>query len=207
MIFFHGTIADNIKNIKKYGLLDATTDQWILEVTGKNVCCLSKEPSSGEGGNAAYFAGRTKNCKKDGYLVVVRFHREILEKEKLITIFDNKILDDYALFHFFIRDEFRRIGYMLYEALAAYQTSDPNFSQWQNTITCREAKEEDAVIFETQEKKKYYRQLYEEGKRHVYCISGIDASDEFMDFIKKIGGGKQFYEFLSRHFKEIKQAS
>ena len=50
MILFHGTIESNLKSIKKHGILDATQDQWITEVTRSKVCCVGSQPTAGAGG-------------------------------------------------------------------------------------------------------------------------------------------------------------
>lgn len=200
MIFFHGTSEENIKNIKKNGILAATSDPWILEVTGGNVCCLSKEPASGEGGNAAYFAGRTKNQKQNGYLVAIRIHREKIMTEKLLCIFDNKELDDYVRYHFFVRQEFKEVGYNLYADIKKYVTKDHDLAKIEQYVESEDVSSfENKFSFHVTEQRNYYKNISPKQNK-IYTVLETKISDELYSFIQLLGWQK-FYLFLELHFK------
>lgn len=202
MIFFHGTVEEYIKDIKKTGIKAATTDPWILEITGENVCCLSKEPASGEGGNAAYFAGRTKNQKQNGFLIAVRIHRNEIMQQKLIAIVDNKQLDDYVRYHFFTRQEFREIGFSLYMALDEYRKRDHSLRRISDFI--KEHSVDDFAqkfSFVVKEKRQYYCDILPEQHKR-YQIGEVSISDELYAFIQSLGW-KTFFEFLELHFAQF----
>ncbi|WP_372364462.1 hypothetical protein [Candidatus Uabimicrobium sp. HlEnr_7] len=201
IILFHGTIEENVKKIKKEGLLDNTTDQWILEVTQRNVCCVSNQPSSGEGGNAAYFAYRNPKIKnQNGYLVVIEIPEEIY-RNKIIAIFDNKILDDYVKFHFFIREEFRNIGYELFSKLRTHREQHKDFTKL-DEITKRQGNEQDRLIVSPSDQRLYNKHL-KENERYIYQILGIEITDEFWNFIEVLGKWETLYQFLHIHFANI----
>ena len=207
MIFFHGTGEKHLKDIKKHGLLPFTTDQWILELTGENICCLSKEPVAGEGGNAAFFAGRTKSCTENGYLVVVYIHRQSLLEKKLIAIIDNKILDDYVQHHFFMREEFRQIGSELFIALEKYRQQE-NFDDLADKMTRRVANNGDWLIFTPADQRGYYKDLHApQQSRYVYQLLGVEFTDDFWQFVQTMGKWDNFYQFLSFHFANISGAT
>ncbi len=201
MILFHGTLEENLKNIQKNGILAYTADQWIMEVTQQKVCCISNQPTSGEGGNPAYFTyGFAKSKNQEGYLIVLDVPREILQK-KIIVIFDNKVLDDYVKFHFFVREEFRKIGFLLWEKMTEYQNCDRYFRKFDDRIHKRLASEEEQNLY-TQDQRSYYKKLRE--NRYVYNISGLLISDELFDMMKYIGNWQRVYEFLQLHFNQNK---
>ena len=200
MILFHGTLEENIKNIKKNGLRSHTLDQWIVEVTNKKVCCVSNQPTSGEGGNASFFAyGNAQVKNQNGYLVVIEIEPGDFA-QKLITIFDNKILDDYVRYHFFIREEFRAIGYDLFRAIEEYSCKDHLLRRLDNYFS----EVDDAQISYDQDQKQYYRKLYKDERKN-YSVLEIVMSDEFYDFIQIIGKWKPFYRFLQLHFENISE--
>ena len=203
MIFFHGTGEKHLKDIKKHGLLPLTTDQWILEVTGENICCLAKEPVAGEGGNAAFFAGRTKSRTENGYLVVIRIHRRLLLAQKLLAIIDNKTLDDYVQHHFFMREEFRLIGDKLFLALENYR-QHASFDELTDKMSRRPANNHDRLIFAPTDQRDYYKKLQDPRRsRYVYQLLGLEFSDDFWQFIQTIGSWENFYQFLAFHFDSI----
>lgn len=196
MILFHGTIEKNIKNIKKHGLLNTTNDQWITEITQENVCCISNEPTSGEGGSPIHFAGRhMRSINQNGYLVVCSLLQEEYE-DKLIVIFDNKELDDYARYHFFLREEFREIGFELYQMLKKVD----HFDDLKPILISN------SLEHSSKDQKVYYKDL---GQANVsqHEINGIVISSDVIEFVKNIGSWKQLYEFLSFHFKDIDSAT
>ncbi|BBM83448.1 hypothetical protein UABAM_01800 [Candidatus Uabimicrobium amorphum] len=200
MILFHGTLEENIKNIKKNGLLSHTLDQWIVEVTNKKVCCVSNQPTSGEGGNASFFAyGNAQVKNQNGYLVVIEMEQRDFA-QKLITIFDNKILDDYVRYHFFVREEFRAIGYDLFQAMKEHSRKDHLLRRLDSYF----AEMDTSEVSYNQDQKHYYRKLYK-GNRKNYRICDIIISDEFFDFIQLIGKWKPFYRFLELHFSNINE--
>ncbi|WP_372366203.1 hypothetical protein [Candidatus Uabimicrobium sp. HlEnr_7] len=199
MILFHGTLEQNIKSIKKNGLFTQTLDQWIIEVTNAKVCCVSNQPTSGEGGNASFFAyGNAQTKNQNGYLVVVDLDQEVF-KQKLVTVFDNKILDDYVRYHFFIREEFRAIGYKLYKAINNYRSKDNSLKRLDNYLSSARGK----ILYE-EDQKKYYRKLYSEDRKN-FQILDITISDEFYDFIQAIGKWQPFYRFLELHFGTLEE--
>ncbi|WP_372369046.1 hypothetical protein [Candidatus Uabimicrobium sp. HlEnr_7] len=207
MILFHGTTEDNIKNIKRNGLLASTQDQWIMEVTKENVCCLSNEPTSGEGGSPIYFAGRhSRSNNQNGYLVVISLPVETFI-EKRIAIFDNKIIDDYAQYHFFLREEFRQKGFELYKTLTKINAK--------NLDSIPIQKIEQRLIVPSQDQRTYYKKLPYSERELSYKIENIILSEHLYQFIKFIGGWNCFYDFLHFHFstfsddtyKKIKQRS
>lgn len=203
MILFHGTIEGNIKKIKKDGLLDATQDQWLLEVIKNKVCCVSNHPTSGEGGNAAYFAyGHPKIKNQDGYLVVIDIPKSVFQ-DKLLAIFDNKILDDYVRFHFFVREEFRHIGRKLLLAMTEYRQQDRYFNKLDEKMTKRQGKENDRALFNPQDQRHYYKKIRDSEQRMMYRLLGLEFSDEFFEFINYIGRWRPFYQFLQLHFAAV----
>lgn len=199
MIFFHGTREHNIKNIKEYGIKTRTSDQWIYEITGENVCCLSKEPVSGEGGNPAFFAGKTKAIQKNGYMIAVRFPRETLIKEKLIATVDNKVLDDYVLYHYFIREEFRDKGYELFLKMKNHRETDRSFKKLDTFLM---GKQENIEV-NTRDRCKYFKEIAPE--ENSYNLLGIDISSALFQTFEKIGLWKNMYEFLALHFSKIEE--
>ncbi|NUM33558.1 MAG: hypothetical protein HUU50_03390 [Candidatus Brocadiae bacterium] len=200
MILFHGTLEENLKSIKKNGLLAATKDQWLLEAIQKPVCCTAKNPVSGEGGNPSYFTyGNTKSKNQDGYLVVIDIPKEDLEN-KIIAIFDNKTLDDYVRLHFFIRHEFRLVGKEIFLRMTQHKEKDYYWKKLSEKVSKRPAKEQDTLIFSPQEQHQYYKKLKEE--RYVYNFLGIEISDEMYDFIQSLGQWDAVYEFLELHYKK-----
>ncbi|BBM85649.1 hypothetical protein [Candidatus Uabimicrobium amorphum] len=204
MIFFHGTVEEHIKNIKKTGVKAATTDPWILEITKENVCCLSKEPASGEGGNAAYFAGRTKNQKQNGYLVAMRIHRSEIMQQKLIAIVDNKQLDDYVRYHFFPRQEFREVGFSLYTTLDEYRKRDHSFRRVDTFIQEKSVNDfAQKFSFAVKEKRQYYCDILPE-QHKCYQLEEVSISDELHGLILAIGW-KTFFDFLQLHFAHFTQ--
>ncbi|WP_372366633.1 hypothetical protein [Candidatus Uabimicrobium sp. HlEnr_7] len=203
MIFFHGTIEEHVKNIKKSGIKAVTTDPWILEITQEQVCCLSKEPASGEGGNAAYFAGRTKNQQQNGHLVAVRIHRNEIMSKKLIAIVDNKQLDDYVRHHFFIRQEFREIGFLLYKKLNLYRVRDGRFKRITPTKHNVDNFEQ-KFSFSAKESRSYYCDILP-SNHSKYDIEGISVSDEMYTFICSLGW-EAFFDFLQLHFANIDES-
>ena len=197
MIFFHGTLEENLKKIKKHGLLNLTSDQWIYEVVQQNVCCISSQPTSGEGGNASFFAyGSTKVKNQNGYLVVVELPKDIFE-QKRITIFDNKVLDDYVRYHFFIREEFRNIGYALYQTLTDYQKSDSLFKRLSDHLISTHSE-----ITYDQDQSRYYKSLYK-GEKKYFSLLGVVFTQEFYDFIQHVGNWESIYQFLKFHFSKV----
>ena len=197
MILFHGTLEDKIKKIKKSGLLSLTNDQWIQEIVKQNVCCVSSQPTSGEGGNASFFAYGSSSVKnQNGYLVVFDLPQNVFE-EKLITIFDNKVLDDYTRHHFFVREEFRCIGYQLYQALYDYKKTDYNFKDIRKHFSSIQAE-----VSYTKDQSQYYKNLYK-GEKKYFEILKITLTQEFYDFIQHIGNWESFYHFLELHFLSI----
>ncbi len=201
MILFHGTLEENIKSIKKNGLLANTKDQWLLEVVEKPVCCTSKNPVSGEGGNPSYFAyGSIKSKNQDGYLVVLDVPKDVLSS-KIIAIFDNKTLDDYVRFHFFIRHEFRLIGRNLLLAMSKHREKDYYWRQLDKKISKRPAKPEDIMLLQPQEQHEYYKKLKDE--RYMYDFLGWKMSDEMYDFFQLLGKWQTLYEFLDLYYAKI----
>jgi len=199
MILFHGTLEENLKSIKKNGLLAATKDQWLIEAIQKQACCTAKNPVSGEGGNPSYFAyGNIKSKNQDGYLVVMDVPKEELAS-KIIAIFDNKTLDDYVRLHFFIRHEFRLMGKELFLRMTKHKEKDYYWKKLPGEIRKRPAKEQDALLFSPQEQHQYYKKLKEE--RYVYTFLGIEISDEMYDFFQFLGQWPILYEFLGLHYK------
>ena len=191
MIFFHGTSENFLKDIKKNGLRSVTDDQWLTEITGEKFCCIASKPNAGEGGSPSYFAvqgARERNC--DGYLVVM----DVEENNDFLAILDNKVLDDYVRFHFFVREEFRKVGYEMYKVWK--KKSYPNLKK-------RRARENDSIIFDARDQRGYYKDLRKEDNRFMYDVLGIEVSDEFVDFIEHVGLGKPFYHFLQIHFTNV----
>lgn len=200
MILFHGTIEEHIKDIKKKGLMAVTTDQWILEVTGKKVACFSKRPVSGEGGNPLFFA---RNKGQNGYIVVIDIPHHVLVKEKLIAILDNKTLDEYVQMHFFLRHEFREIGYPLFLAMQKHRTTDSLFKKMDSKVSKRPAKESDTLIFHPHDQREYYKELRKSEDRFVAQLLDLEISDELWDFIQYLGGWEPLWKFLGKHFEKI----
>lgn len=204
MILFHGTIEENLKSIKKQGILDATQDQWITEVTRRKVCCVGSQPTAGEGGNPAYFAyGNPKIKSQNGYLVVVDVPSEFLQ-EKVFAIYDNKVLDDYVRYHFFPREEFADIGYSLWLKFKEYRdTKDRYLESVDGCLKTRAVKDEDAIVKSPRDQRTYYTEVFDEQERKIYSLWDIEFSDEVHGFIQQIGKWHLFYEFLRHHFEGI----
>lgn len=197
MILFHGTLEDNIKNMRKNGILEYTKDQWLTEVTHCNICCLGNQPTSGEGGNAAFFAyGFVKSKQQDGYLVVLDVPQAILQK-KIVTIFDNKNLDDYVKFHFFVREEFRHVGYSLWQKMTEYKRKDRHFQKFGEIPRRKNAKDKEIEQY-TSDQRTYYKKLRDE--RYVYDICGLTITDEVWDLTQFLGSWETVYNFLTLHF-------
>lgn len=204
MILFHGTIEENLKSIKKQGILDATKDQWLTEITKQQVCCLGSQPTAGEGGNPAYFAyGNQKAKNQNGYLTVIDVPLEFLEK-KVLIILDNKILDDYVRYHFFQREEFSQVGYALWEKIQAYKaTKDRYLRSLEKYLEVRPANKEDKIIHAPRDQRIYYKKVFDKRDRKMYSLLDIEFSDELYTLIEKIGKWEPFYEFLRHHFETI----
>lgn len=200
MILFHGTIEEYIKNIKKDGLQSRTSDQWLVEIAHKNVLCLSSEPTSGEGGSPIYFAGRHKRAKtSNGYLVVISIPQKNL-LEKLICVFDNKVLDNYVRYHFFVREEYRNVGYPLFVALRDWKQSHPSISLDEaNLISGPTDVEEQELISSDQ----HTYPLDLGIKPQIHNILGITVSSFFVNFIKQVGLLEHFYHFSELHYAHI----
>lgn len=200
MILFHGTMEEHIKSIKKSGLQNRTHDQWLVELVGQNVLCLSNEPTSGEGGSPIYFAGRQAKAKNaNGYLVVVSIPQKVL-RAKLICVLDNKILDDYVRYHFFVREEYRQVGYPLFLALQNWKANPVHVSfDEQKLISSPVSIEVESLA--SKDQRTYYRDLGI--KPQTYTILGIPVSDLFIQFIKHIGSLERFYHFLELHYAYI----
>ncbi|WP_372370193.1 hypothetical protein [Candidatus Uabimicrobium sp. HlEnr_7] len=195
MIFFHGTSEIFLKDIKKNGLCSVTDDQWLTEITGENFCCIASKPNAGEGGSPSYFAvrgARDRNC--DGYLVIIDIEEN---NSDVLTILDNKILDDYVRFHFFVREEFRLLGYELFKVWK--KKSEPHLKK-------RKAKQTDRCIFSPCDQRGYYKDLRKDENRYVYNILGVEVSDEFLSFMQHVGIGEPFYQFLQLHFASIDES-
>lgn len=202
MILFHGTVEEYIKDIKKNGLQAITTDQWLLEVTGKKIACFSKRPVSGEGGNPLFFARRKG---QNGYIVVIDIPHQVLVKEKLVAIFDNKILDDYVQMHFFVRHEFREIGYSLFLALQKHQKSDSRFAKLAGQVNRRPAIETDLLIQSPHDQRAYYKEIRKQQDRFMASLLGLEITDELWDFIQYLGGWETLWQFLCKHFEKVPQ--
>ncbi len=199
MILFHGTLEENLKNIKKHGILDYTSDQWLMEITGRKFCCVSPQPTSGEGGNASYFAyGFVKTKNQAGYLVVLDVPREIL-KSKIIAILDNKTLDDYVKFHFFPRQEFQEIGYTLFQKLIEHQQKDRYFQKL--PFSCEQKIVEPKDIPYQKDQRAYYKKIRDQ--RFMASLLGLQITDELWDLIQLFGSWEAFFEFLKMHFGQI----
>lgn len=197
MILFHGTLEDNIKNISKNGILEYTKDQWLTEITQRNICCFSNQPTSGEGGNAAYFAyGFVKTKQQNGYLVVLDVPRAELQS-KIVAIFDNKTLDDYVRFHFFVREEFRHIGYSMWEKMTEYRRKDRHFQKF-GDVPQRRAAQDNELQKYTSDQRAYYKKLRDE--RYVYDFCGLVITDEIWDLLQFLGSWETVYDFLTLHF-------
>lgn len=201
MILFHGTTEDSIKNIKRGGLLASTQDQWIMEVTDKNVCCVASEPTSGEGGSPIYFAGRhSRSNNQNGYLVVVSLPIEIYH-EKLIAIFDNKTIDDYAQYHFFLREEFRQKGFELYKILHKIKAKNSSL----DGIPIQ--KKTQQLTITSQDQSTYYKQLSYRNTPISYEMENLCFTEHLYQLVKFMGGWKFFYDFLHLHFANVDDIS
>ena len=201
MILFHGTTEDNIKNIKKNGLLASTQDQWIMEITKKNVCCLSNEPTSGEGGSPIYFAGRhSRSNNQNGYLVVISLPVEVYD-QKLLAVFNNKTIDDYAQYHFFLREEFRHKGLELYKIFKKIKAENPYF---EDLPIKKKGKN---LVIPSQDQRTYYTELPYWNIDSSYQIEHVVFSEHLQHFIRCMGGWNFFYDFLHFHFADVDDAS
>ena len=204
MILFHGTIESNLKSIKKNGILDATQDQWITEVTRIKVCCVGSQPTAGEGGNPSYFAyGNPKAKVENGYLVVIKVPLEFLQ-EKVIAVFNNRNLDDYVRYHFFPREEFAKVGFPLWQKLRSYkETEDRYLRSLEQHFDTRPATDTDRIIKSPKDQRLYYTKVFDKNQRNMYSLLGVEFSDELYSVIQKIGKWEPFYEFLHHHFEKM----